>query len=166
MNSVISPEMNDAIGREISRTVSYPVSASDIRRWAIAAYWPADPPARFLSDSSDLIAPEDLNPFAWAVASRHLAVESVKVDMIDPDATEKQLGIVGPGLTHQLNGGLSMEYSSPMKAGDVITSVRVLSGYKTREGKLGTMLFTTTTDTWTNQRDEIVKRTDMTLIRY
>lgn len=65
MNSVISPEMNGAIGREIARTVSFPVSASDIRRWAIAAYWPTDPPARFIAEGPELLAPEDLNPFAW-----------------------------------------------------------------------------------------------------
>ena len=38
--------------------------------------------------------------------------------------------------------------------------------YTEREGRLGLMLFTTTEDTWTNQRGETVKTSRSTLIRY
>lgn len=167
MESAITQPMEASLGREISRSVSYPVSASDIRRWAIAAYWPEPAPARYLSpDESTLVAPEDLNPFAWAALEERCNPEALSVDAIDPDRTEKQLGVTGPGLRNQLNGGLSIEYGEPMRVGDTITGVRVLSKYAEREGKLGLMLFTTTADTWTNQRGELVKRTEMTLIRY
>jgi hypothetical protein len=53
-----------------------------------------------------------------------------------------------------------------MRPGDVITSESRLAEYSEREGRLGLMLFTTTEDTWTNQNDEVVKRTRTTLIRY
>jgi hypothetical protein len=43
----ISAEMLAAVGREVQRAVSYPVSESDIRRWAIAVYYPAPAPRRF-----------------------------------------------------------------------------------------------------------------------
>jgi hypothetical protein len=53
-----------------------------------------------------------------------------------------------------------------MRPGDLITSVSTLTGYLERQGRLGLMLFSTQLDTWTNQRDELVKSAEMTLIRY
>jgi hypothetical protein len=53
-----------------------------------------------------------------------------------------------------------------MRPGDVITSVSTLTGYLERQGRLGLMLFSTQLDRWTNQDDELVKSTSMTLIRY
>jgi len=54
----------------------------------------------------------------------------------------------------------------PSRASDVITSSTTLGEYKEREGRLGLMLFTTSKDTWTNQRGEMVKTSLGTLIRY
>lgn len=167
MNSVVTPEMRDAITTQISKRVSYPVSASDIRRWAIAVYWPEPAPDRYLSlAESELIAPEEFNPFGWAAAESELHPAASAVDQNDPDRTEKQIGVAGPGLRYQLNGGVSVEYGVPMLTGDVITSTNRLSSYSEREGRLGLMLMTTTEDTWTNQRGDVVKRSSMTLIRY
>lgn len=84
----------------------------------------------------------------------------------DPDLTEKTLGIEGPGLKFQLNGGMEVEYGVRMRPGDVSTSVRRLAEYREREGRLGLMLFTVTEDNWTNQRDELVKSSKTTVIRY
>jgi len=53
-----------------------------------------------------------------------------------------------------------------MRPGDVIRSVSTLADYHERPGRLGLMLFTVYESTWTNQRDEFVKRTRLTLIRY
>jgi N-terminal half of MaoC dehydratase len=169
--SVISGAMRDAVGRELSRRVSYPVSESDIRRWAVAVYYPQEPPERFWDDAAakatrwgGVAAPEDFNPFAW-MAAQPRGVERSD-DATDADHTESQLGIDGPGLSNQLNGGVSAEYGEPMRPGDVITSVNRLVKYFEREGRLGLMLFTILEDTWTNQRNQFVKRTRMTLIRY
>src|ERR1700747_2145064 len=84
----------------------------------------------------------------------------------DPNRTEAMLGIKGPGLKFQLNGGMEVEYGVPMRPGDVITSVTRLKNYSERAGRLGLMLFTVSENTWTNQNDEMVKRTTQTLIRY
>ena len=54
----------------------------------------------------------------------------------------------------------------PIRVGDVITAVNRLADYTERDGRLGLMLFTVIENTWTNQDDEFVKRTRMTLIRY
>jgi N-terminal half of MaoC dehydratase len=173
----ISEQMKAAVGSLLSRKVSYPVSESDIRRWAIAAYYPEPPPARFMAadaaaETHDgvLVAPEELNPFAWAVAEDDSAEKSSEGSEAgaagDPNRLERVLGIVPPAIQFQLNGGLEVDYLTPIRPGDVITAESRLLGYRERAGRLGLMLFTTTEDTWTNQRGEIVKRSRMTGIRY
>jgi hypothetical protein len=178
--TLVNDEMKAAVGVEISRRTSFPIDPSDIRRWAVAVYFPEPPPAFFWDPEvagatvhKGIVAPEDFNPFAWMTAAGPLPEapdldgdpESRPVEH-DPDATEKRLGITAPGTSHQLNGGLEVEYGARMRPGDVVTSVVRLGGYTERTGKLGPMLFTVYEDSWTNQHDELVKRSRMTLIRY
>lgn len=169
--TLISDAMRGAVGRELSRTVSYPVSESDIRRWAVALYYPVEPPQRFWDARAaegtrwgGIVAPEDFNPFAWMAAEP--SGRPPTHDGLDPDSTEYLLGIDGPGLKNQLNGGVSAVYGEPMRPGDVITLVRRLAEYSEREGRFGPMLFTVFESAWTNQRDELVLRSRFTLIRY
>jgi hypothetical protein len=169
-DSYISDAMRAAVGREYRRRTSFPVSRSDIRRWAIAVYYPEPPPAVFWDEASaaagprgEIVAPEDFNPFAWMTAS---GPGDDSGDPNDPDNTEHQLGIDGPGLKFQLNGGLEVEYGVPMRPGDVITSVASVADYREREGRLGKMLFTVLQDVWTNQHGDEVRRARTTLIRY
>jgi N-terminal half of MaoC dehydratase len=61
---------------------------------------------------------------------------------------------------------MEVEYGVRMRPGDVITSVRRLSEYREREGRLGLMLFTTFEEVWTNQNGDLVKNSRFTLIRY
>jgi hypothetical protein len=161
----VSEQMRQRVGRELDRRVSYPIASSDIPRWAVAVYYPQLPPRRFWAapdgppDSGRLAAPEDFNPFAWLVADP----PGLPPTLRDP---EEVLGIPGPEVTVRLRGGMTAEYGVPMRAGDVITSVRRLAGYDEREGRRGPMLFTTVADTWTNQRGEVVKNFQFTFIRY
>lgn len=164
--SNISPEMTAAIGTEISRRVSFPVTDSDIRRWALAVYWPEEPPARFLRGDGPLTAPHEFNPFAWASAEVTTHPAGAVAEQNDPDSTEKQIGLAGPGLKFMLNGGMEAEYGDPIRSGDVITAVNRLASYTERSGRLGLMLFTVMEDTWTNQDGALVKRGRTTLIRY
>lgn len=170
----ISSEMLSAVGRRISRRVSFPVSTSDIRRWAVAVYWP-DPAPRLFWDEEyaagtlhgDIVAPEEFNPFAWMTAyEEQPPTRPDDDDPGDPNRLERSLGITGPGLAFQLNGGMEVAYGVRMHPGDVITSEGRLAEYSEREGRLGLMLFTVSEDTWTNQRHEMVKRTRSTQIRY
>ena len=165
--SYITPEMTAAVGSELARSVSFPITDSDIRRWAIAVSYPEPPPRLFwdagyaaTTSHAGIVAPEEFNPFAW-------------MHQPDPDADgsqgyppESALGLPVPPTTAVINGGIEVEYGVRMRPGDVITSVRRLDGYSEREGRLGLMLFTTTADTWTNQRGEVVKVTRGTIIRY
>jgi len=168
----ISDEMRALAGTELSSRVSYPMAESDIRRWAVAVYYPEDPPAEFIDPEvaaktrhGGIVAPEDFNPFAWAVASSTgggMTADQAK----NPDSFENSLGATGPGLNNILNGGIDIEYGVPMRPGDVITSVTSLDGYKERPGSLGLMLFTMTKTVWTNQDGDVVKVVGGTTIRY
>jgi N-terminal half of MaoC dehydratase len=163
--SYISVAMAAAVGQQLDRRRSFPISSSDIRRWALAIYHPEMPPERFLTAESSpvggasLAAPEDFNPFAWLVADPL----GPPVALAEP---EDVLGIPGPGLRRRIRGGMEASYGEPMRSGDVITAVRRLAGYDEREGRLGRMLLTTIEETWTNQRSDLVKRYRFTFIRY
>jgi hypothetical protein len=163
----ISAEMTAAVGREFGRRQAFPISESDIRKWAIAVYYPEDPPRTFWDAAyaattvhGGIVAPEDFNPFAWMAADppgiRHGGYVGI----------EASLGVEPPKTGFILNGGLEVTYGVRMRPGDLITSVSTLTGYLERQGRLGLMLFSTQLDTWTNQRDELVKSAEMTLIRY
>jgi hypothetical protein len=167
----ISDEMRGAIGGLLDRQIAYPVSESDIRRWAIAVYWPEEPPRRFWDAEyakgtgyGGIVAPQEFNPFAWMVVEKF--DPPVKIGMLDPGRTEKMLGVGPPTVKFQLNGGQETEYGVPMRPGDVITMEMRLADYWEREGRHGLMLFTIFDMSWTNQRDERVRLTKRTLIRY
>jgi hypothetical protein len=168
----ISDEMRALVGTELSTRVSYPIAESDIRRWALAVYYPEKPPAEFIDPEvaattrhGGIVAPEDFNPFAWAVAKSE-GVELTADQAANPDSFETSLGATGPGLRNILNGGIELEYGVPMRPGDVITAVTTLDGYKERQGSLGLMLFTMMRTVWTNQNGEMVKVVGGTTIRY
>lgn len=167
----ITPEMRAILGKEYDRHSAYPISVSDIRRWAIAVYYPEAPPRLFWDEEyaaktsfGGIVAPEEFNPFAWPVPE---AVADSGGPTTSSDTLENRLGIKGPGLKFVLNGGEEVEYTSVrMRPGDVVTSVSAIVDYTEREGRLGRMLFTTLENRWTNQRGEPAKVSRRTLIRY
>lgn len=162
--SVITEAMRGVIGRELRSRTSYPISASDIRKWALAVYYPKRPPARFLDaggPSSPLMAPEEFNPFAWTTPGA-----TGEPTDVNPGFLERLAGAAPPDLEFMVNGGTTCEYGVPMYEGDVIRSSFTLSGYTEKQGKRGLLLFTRTQDRWTNQRGEMVRATTITLIRY
>jgi hypothetical protein len=165
--SYLTDEMRAAIGAVVDWRVSFPVSASDIRRWAIAVYFPDPPPARYwnaAATAGGIVAPEEFNPFAWLAAEE--MTPKVAPLFRDTDRLEKAIGITGPGLLHQLNGGSEVSYGVPMRPGDVVRSETRLHEYRERAGRLGTMLMTVTEVEWTNQRSERVLLGHNTSIRY
>ena len=73
--TLITAAMSSAVGRQTSKRTSFPISESDIRRWATAVYWPHRPPPIFwdskyaaTTSHGRIVAPEEFNPFAWMVA--------------------------------------------------------------------------------------------------
>ena len=168
----ITPQMRVIIGLELRRSSSFPITDSDIRRWAIAVYYPESAPrlfwdAEYAAGTSygGIVAPEDFNPFAWLTRTEADAgvVTRAAGGFV---SAEEVLGVEKAATQSLINGGTEVEYGVRMRPGDVITSVTTLAGYSEREGRLGLMLFTMSEDTWTNQRGETVKTSRNTLIRY
>ncbi|MEU9272622.1 MaoC family dehydratase N-terminal domain-containing protein [Streptomyces sp. NPDC048251] len=170
---LIRPDMLAIVNQPYGRQVSYPITSSDIRRWALAVHHPEEPPARYLglraSEDGELVAPPDFNPFAWRAA--HTGTTGGEIALAPAHqgigAMEHNLGVAPPDLRRALNGGVSATYTGvPMRPGDVITAESVIAGYTEKESRLGAMLLTETATTWTNQHGETVKVHRMTLIRY
>ncbi|HEY7277015.1 MAG TPA: MaoC family dehydratase N-terminal domain-containing protein [Trebonia sp.] len=166
----ITAEMRSVVGVPFRETVSYPVAASDIRRWAIAVYYPEVPPRLYWDAAyaaatayGGIVAPEDFNPFAWATAEPELAP---RAEGFDWDYTETRLGVKGPGLKTNLNAGSQTRYGPRIRPGDVIRSTSRVHSYTEKQGRMGTMLLTVVRSTWVNQHGETVKETDQTSIRY
>lgn len=161
--------MRTAIGSVVDWRVSFPVSESDIRRWAVAVYYPEPPPQRYVDPASatatgGIVAPDEFNPFAWLVAEERQPAIAPMVR--DTDKMEKAIGIRGPGLAHQINGGSAVRYGAPIRPGDVVRSHTRLLEYREREGRMGLMLITVTEVEWTNQHGDRIRLGHETSIRY
>ena len=160
VDTLVTREMAESKGKWGAARVSPPIAQSDIRKWAIATYWPETPPRIYWDDDyakgtrwGGVIAPPDFNPFAWPVerpAGR---------------AMGQAIGPNGQKLTG-MNGGQTDTYGVPMRPGDVITARTRLQDYNERQGRFGLMLYTFTETEWTNQKGEFVRRRISTGIRY
>src|ERR1043165_7014798 len=119
-DSHITPQMLDLVGLELRSATSFPITDSDIRRWAIAVYYPESAPPLFWdaeyaagTSHGGIVAPEDFNPFAWlaektVLASRDGAGGAQSV----PEAL---LGAEVPPTTAMVNGGLEVQYGVRMR---------------------------------------------------
>ena len=152
--------MRSLVGCTTNVFVSYPISASDIRKWAIAVYYPEPPPAEYLGE--DVVAPEDFNPFAW----RYAGPVAGRIDNNDTIEPERILGVEPPPFKAAIAATIEVEHTgTPMRPGDVITATRTLGGYEEREGRLGLMLFTTRLERWENQDGEHIRTISSATIR-
>lgn len=149
---------------------SPPISASDIRKWAIATYWPKKPPQIYWDEAyakstryGGIIAPPDFNPFAWPVER---AARGGGARTPNPDANVTPSGGKPKRSTTGMNGGQTDTYGVPMRPGDVITSKTRLKDWNEREGRLGLTLYTFTETEWRNQNDEHVRTRISTSIRF
>lgn len=161
VETLVTPEMEQQKGVWGNERTSHPIAESDIRKWAIAVYWGETPPRIFWDPEyakttkwGGIIAPEDFNPFAWAV----------------PLTPPRPSGAV-PGQTvakggNVLNGGQSDTYGVRMRPGDVIRSRSRLSHWEERQGRNGLTIYAYNETEWTNQNGELVKTRMSTSIRY
>lgn len=157
--TLVTPDMEARKGVWGSERVSPPISESDIRKWAIAVYWPETPPPIFWDADyaattrwGGIIAPPDFNPFAWPIVTER--PEKKKADRPK-----------GPKL-RGMNGGQVETYGVPMRPGDVITARSRLRDWEERDTRLGLTLFSYSELEWRNQRDELIKRRVSTAILY
>jgi hypothetical protein len=141
-------ELKALVGTEERRFVSPPVTASDIRRFAIAIYWPETPPRLFWDEDDaratrwgGIVAPHEFNPFAWPISGPGRL----------PTA---------PPLVHgarNYNAGSEVEYFTRIRPGDVITATDRIVAVTERSGRSGRLIFITSETRWENQRGELVK---------
>jgi hypothetical protein len=165
--TLITPEMLERKGVWGSARTSPPVSESDIRKWAIAVYWPETPPRIYWDVDyaattrwGTIIAPPDFNPFAWPIVeAREEPAERgpAAADMGQPRGSKGRRG---------MNGGQVDTYGVAMRPGDVITSRSRLRDWNERETRLGLTLFSFSETEWRNQNDVLVKLRVATAIRY
>jgi hypothetical protein len=143
--------------------LSPPIAESDIRRWAIATYWPERPP-RIYWDADyakttryeGIVAPPDFNPFAWPIERQSAAAMA---------AMAGRRGGGGPRIT-TMNGGQTDTYGAPMRPGAIIRSRTRLREWEERQGRLGLTLYVYTENEWTKEDGALVRRRISTSIRY
>lgn len=160
LSTLVTSELEERRGVWVEGQASFPISESDIRKWAISSYWPDEPPPLFWDDDyarstrwDGVIAPQDFNPFAWPV-KRPAA-----------QAGPARTGPGGVALTG-MNGGQVDTYGAPQRPGDIVTSRSRIKGWNEDQTRLGLTLFIETEIEWRNQDDELVRRRISTAIRY
>ncbi len=166
--TLVTQEMIDRKGVWGGQRTSPQISESDIRKWAIATYWPEKPPGIYwdveyakTTRHDGIICPPDFNPFAWPVERLRPAGSAMRTGAVSPG----RAGVPQRRLTG-LNGGQTDTYGAPMRPGDIIQSRTRLVDWKERQGRLGLTLYTYTETEWTNQRGELVRRRISTGIQY
>jgi acyl dehydratase len=161
--SLVTPDMVERQGQWSEPRSSYPIGQSDIRRWAIATYWPEKPPAIYWDDEyarstrwGGIIAPPDFNPFAWPVERPMMGGRPRPAS--GAASSSRRL--------RNMNGGQTDTYGAPMRPGDVVTSRSRLRDWEERDTRLGHTLFVFSENEWHNQNDELVRLRVSTAIRY
>ena len=137
MESIITEEMKDWLGKELNR-VEFDVEKVLLRRYTDAV--------------------EDPNPRWKEVMPPHMftAIFSEGGLIEYPFKTPPKL----------LDGGGEWEFFKEARLGDTLTGIRKFIEYKEKEGKLGHMLFIIRQTEWTNQHGELVARNKSTSILY
>ena len=158
--TLVTQEMIDRKDKWSEPVSSRPIALSDIIKWAIAVYWPEEPPRIFWDEAyakgtrfGGIVAPQDFNPFAWPVPR--------------PPVPAAMQSASGGGVgTRVMNGGQTDRYGVPMRPGDVITQSSALVGWNERVGRLGLTIFASSENRWTNQNGELVKTRTSVGVRY
>jgi hypothetical protein len=166
----VTPEMTAIVGKTMRESISHPVTVSDIRKWAIAVYYPQDPPPLFWDENyakttkyGGIVAPEEFNPFAWATEKPSITEPKVAQTAF----SEHELGVEPPEYSAMLLTEIRESYSATrICPGDVIRSTVRISDYFEREGRMGHMLYATLSNKWRNQNDEWIRTTESVFVRY
>jgi hypothetical protein len=147
--TLITQALKDSLNVWSEPQVSHTVDHSDIRKWAIAVYWPDVPPKLFWDEAyakttkyKGIIAPREFNPFAWP---------AIRPADRAPKPAKRAVG------ERSMNGGQTETYGVQVRPGDVITAKTALVKMEEKVGKLGLTLYKSTETRWTNQKGEFVR---------
>jgi N-terminal half of MaoC dehydratase len=170
----ITDEMRAIVGVVMDEQTSYPISASDIRRWALAVYYPEIPPPEFWDEEDPItvamggiVAPDEFNPLAWLAKDPKPRRRPDSGPAAKTGAFEARLGVEPPQFRALLQGEIRARYGEPqMRPGDVIRAETSITEYFEREGRRGLQLYTTLSEELTNQHGAWVKTVDTVFVRY
>ncbi len=171
---MITDEMRAIVGVVMEEETSYPISTSDIRRWALAVYYPELPPPEFWDEEDPvtvalggLVAPDEFNPLAWIAKDPKPVPRSARASSPRVGAFEMTLGVEPPDFRAVLQGEIRARYGeAQMRPGDVIHAATSITEYYEREGRMGLQLYTTLSEALTNQDGAWVKTVDTVFVRY
>jgi hypothetical protein len=168
--SLVTDDMRSIVGAVMRESTSHPVAISDIRKWAIAVYYPEPPPRQFWDEDyaattqfGCIVAPEEFNPFSWSTAKPSLTDPKVAQTAFSED----ELGVQPPEYEAILLTEIREQHGRVrIRVGDVIRSVVRISEYFERDGRMGHMLYTTLSNECHNQSDEWIRTTESVFVRY
>jgi hypothetical protein len=174
VRTLITDAMREIVDVVLERETSYPVAASDIRRWALAVYYPELPPPEFWDEDDPvtiagggIVAPDEFNPLAWIAKNPRPAGRKTGPGTQKVGAFEAGLGVEPPEFQALLQGEIRARYGEArMRPGDVIHSATSITEYFEREGRMGLQLYTTLSEVLTNQTGAWVKTIDTVFVRY
>ena len=155
---LVTPRMRERLGVWTPWGPPSPaIAESDIRRWAIAVYWPEVPPrlywdAEYAATTRwrGIIAPVEFNPFAWPVPDRTTPADDRRARR-EPRA-------------RRVNGGSRITFGVAMRPGDRIEARSQLVEWRVKPGRAGELLFVDFRHQWRNQHREDVRDAVHTLI--
>ena len=133
-----------------------PIRDSDIRRWALAVYWPETPPRRFWATDAEMVAPEEFNPFAWPAPRPRREDQRAPAER-RPDPRQ---------VRGRVNGGCRVRYGEPMRPGDRVRRRVRLQGWRVTGSARGPLLLVDYEHEWRNDRDDLVRLAVYTLIHW
>ncbi|HJN86880.1 MAG: MaoC family dehydratase N-terminal domain-containing protein [Dehalococcoidia bacterium] len=168
----IRAKIEGLMGKPFHTITSAPVTATDVRRWGMAVYWPERPPRLFWDEEyaknsrfGSIVAPAEFNPFAWPLDdSGHLALGHLPIwpDMGQIAGDDRGAGLRDPRskegfAVRSFSAGNEAEYHAPIRVGDVITGTSEMKGVYEKTGRSGILLFGLNEARLTNQNNELVK---------
>ena len=177
---LVTPEMHEHLGRWFEDEVSLAITATEIRRWAIAVYWPEMPPRLFWDESyarstrwGGIVAPEDFNPFAWPLdePSRRRRVDAgVGGLLLDrhgiPQPARGRTLLPGVPVVGGMNAGRRDEFGERMRPGDSVSSRTRLADWTVAGTRFGATLFASLEIEWRNQDRALVRLRGQSFMRY
>jgi hypothetical protein len=178
VETLITEEMRAVVGKTMREMTSFPIAASDIRRWALAVYYPGLPPRLYWDEDyaattrwGGIVAPQEFNPFGAAWMAKDPPPTTTAATSAGSTGRsgdfESVLGVSPPPYRAVLQSQVIATYSGiRMRPGDVIRSESCISAYFERQGKMGLQLYTTVSDNFYNPRGEWIKRLDTIYLRY
>ena len=129
VDTLISPAMQEAKGKWGEPRISPPIAASDIRKWAIATYWPETPPQIYWDD-------DYAKTTKWGGDHRACRLQPVRLAGAARAPRGARPQPAGGLRLTGMNGGQTDTYGAPMRPGDVITARSAALGLQRAPGPL------------------------------